>query len=258
MGARLRRLPHQERSVVHEPTDNIPISMILTPLGPTHLLPQHRGIDFEFEFILGRDAGALDFSQIDGVGEVLVAEAVFAALRRGGFVVGWRLDEVGDVHVGGEIDFEVHGDAAVVGLFRVLDVHVGEGHFDDVREDLAGSAVSGSAEAEFSALRPSSHGLWEGVEALLGEGGEGVGLEEMFVVDGYAAWMARGLCGGVEELVHGFVAGLENLLAMCLPYQHLNVAAYLFHSTLEAVLLVVVLIDDSSVDILAWGPVVLA
>ena len=54
-------------------------------------------IDLELEFVLRRHAGTLDFGQVDGIGEVLVAEAVFAALRRGGFVVGWRLDEVGDL-----------------------------------------------------------------------------------------------------------------------------------------------------------------
>jgi hypothetical protein len=48
------------------------------------------------------------------------------------------------------------------------------------------------------------------MEALLGEGGEGVGLEEMFVIDGDAAWMMRGLCGGVEEVVHGSVSGLHS------------------------------------------------
>lgn len=210
MGARLRRLSHQERRIIHEPTHDIPISMVFSPLRPTHLLSQYRGIDLELEFVLGRNPGALDFGQVDRVGEVLVAEAVFAALRWGGSIVGWRLDEIGDVHVSGEVDFEIHGDAAVVGLLWVLDVHVGEGHFDDVRENLAGSAVSGSAEAEFSALRAPAHGFWEGVEALLGEGGEGVGLEEMFVVNGYAAGVARSLCGSVEELVHGFVSGLDS------------------------------------------------
>lgn len=84
------------------------------------------------------------------------------------------------------------------------------GHFDDVGEDLACLAVPGSAEAEFSALRTSSHGLWEGVEALLGEGGEGVGLEEMFIIDGDAAWVMRSLCGGVEEVVHGSVSRLDS------------------------------------------------
>ena len=77
-------------------------------------------------------------------------------------------------------------------------------------EDLACFAVSGSAKTELSALRASSHGLWEGMEALLGEGGEGVGLEEMFVVDGDTAWVMRSLCGGVEEIVHGSVSGLDS------------------------------------------------
>ena len=77
-------------------------------------------------------------------------------------------------------------------------------------EDLACFAISGSAEAELSALGASSHGLWEGVEALLGEGGEGVGLEEMFVIDGDAAWVVRSLCGGVEEVVHSSVSGLDS------------------------------------------------
>lgn len=47
------------------------------------------------------------------------------------------------------------------------------------------------------------------MEALLGEGGECVGLEEMFVMDRYAAWVTRSLRGVVEEVVHGFVAGLD-------------------------------------------------
>lgn len=208
MGTCLRRLSHEERRVIHESTYDIPISMILPSLRSTHLLPQHRGIDLEFEFVFRRDAGALDFGQVHGVGEVLVAEAIFAALGRGGLVVGRRLDELVDVHVGGEIDFKVHGDAAVVGVLWVLDVHIREGHFDDVGEDLACFAVSGSAQAEFAALRASAYGLGEGVEALLGEGGECVGLEEVFVVDGYAAWVTRSLRGVVEEVVHGFVAGL--------------------------------------------------
>jgi hypothetical protein len=118
-------------------------------------------------------------------------------------------------------------------------VQVRERDFDDVGEDLTCFAISGSAEAKFSALRASSHGLWEGVEAVWGEGGEGVDLEEMFIVDGDAAWVVRSLSGGVEEVVHGSVSGL-------------------FHSALETVLLVEVFMNNSSVDILAWGPVVLA
>ena len=45
---------------------------------------------------------------------------------------------------------------------------------------------------------------------------------------------------------------------MCILCKRLDVAAYLFHSTLEAVLLVEILVNDSSIDVLARGPVVLA
>ena len=122
MCACLRRLPHQERRIVHKPAHDIRVSRVFPTLSPRDLFPQHSGVDFEFEFVLGRDAGGFDFGQVDGVGEVFIAEAVFAALRRGGFVVSGRLDELSGVDVGGEVDFEVHGDAAVVWFTGVLDV----------------------------------------------------------------------------------------------------------------------------------------
>ena len=102
----LRRLPHQESRIVDESTHDVAVSVILAPLRPTHLLPQHRGIDLELEFVLRRHTSALDFGQIDGIGEVLVAEAIFPAFRRCRLVVRRRLDELVDVHVGGEVDLD--------------------------------------------------------------------------------------------------------------------------------------------------------
>jgi hypothetical protein len=63
------------------------------------------------------------------------------------------------------------------------------------------------------------------------------------------------------------VAALRKLfMALCPGWEVVSdsqstqryVTAYLLHSALETVLLVEVFMDDSSVDILAWGPVVLA
>ena len=130
-----------------------------------------------------------------------------------------RLDEFRDVDVGREVDFEVHGDAAVVGVAWVLDVQVAERHFDNVRDDLVGLGVSRSAQAEFAAYGPLLHGRREGGKACWGEGGEGVGLVEVFVQNRNAAGNLGGLGCGVEELVHGFVFGLERIVSVLVCVQ---------------------------------------
>lgn len=125
------------------------------------------------------------------------------------------LDEVVDVDVCGEVDFEVHGDAAVVGLAGVLDVQVSQRDFDDVGEDLVRSGVAGSAQAEFAAVKRAALDCWgKRGEACWREGGEGVGLVEVFVSYGDAAGGLCSLGGGVEEVVHCLVFGLEGLLVL--------------------------------------------
>ena len=214
MLSRLRRLPHQISSIIEESTDNIRVSAIQAPLAALNLLSQHIRVDFELELILGRHAVGFDLGQVDRVGEMFVAHAILPALRWRRPVVRRRFDELRDVDIGREVDFEVHGDAAVVGVAWVLDVKVAEGHFDDVCDDLVGFGVSRGTQAKLTAYGTLLNRGREGGEACWGEGGEGVGLVEVFVDDRDTASNLGGLVCGVEELVHGFVFGLERIVSV--------------------------------------------